>query len=42
MSIVPTPVLAHSKAWVFDRWLAGILGSNPEGSMDACLVSVVR
>ena len=28
---------ARSKAWVYGRSLAGILGSNPAGGMDACL-----
>jgi hypothetical protein len=37
-----TPVTARSKAWVCDRSLAGIAGSNPAGDMDALsLVSVV-
>ena len=30
-----------SKASVFGRSLAGIVGSNPAGGMDVCLVSVV-
>ena len=32
---------ARSKAWVCDRLPAGIVGSNPVGSMDICLLSVV-
>jgi hypothetical protein len=31
------PVAARSKAWVCDRSLAGIAGSNPEsGGMNGC------
>jgi hypothetical protein len=37
---VPIPVAARSKAWVFGRSLAGIVGSNPAGGMDVCLLSV--
>ena len=33
---------ARSKAWVFGRSLAGIVGSNPTGGMDVCVVLVVR
>jgi hypothetical protein len=32
---------ARSKAWVCSRSLAGIVGSNPAGVMDICLLSVV-
>jgi hypothetical protein len=32
----PIPVAARSKAWVFGRWLAGIVGSNPARGMDVC------
>jgi len=32
---------ALSKAWVCDRLLAGIAGSNLTGGMDVCLVCVV-
>ena len=32
---------ARSKARVCNRSLAGIVGSNPAGGMDVCLVSVV-
>jgi hypothetical protein len=38
-------VAARSKAWVCDRWLVGIMGSNPAGGMDVCrllLLYVVR
>jgi hypothetical protein len=31
------PVTARPKAWVCDRSLAGIEGSNPAGGMDVCL-----
>ena len=31
----------RSKAWVCDRWLAGITGSNLAGSMD-CVLCVNR
>ena len=34
----PTPVAARSKAWVFGRWLAGIVGSNPAEGMAVCLL----
>jgi hypothetical protein len=34
----PIPVAARSKAWVYSRSLAGIVGSNPAGGMDACLL----
>ena len=37
---VPIPVAARSTAWVGDRSLAKILGSNPAGGMDACLLGV--
>jgi hypothetical protein len=35
---MPTPVAARSMAWVCGRSLAGILGSNPAGDMDVCLL----
>jgi hypothetical protein len=35
---VPVPVVARSKAWVCDRLLVGIVGSNPAGGMDVCLL----
>ena len=38
---MPVPVAARSKACVCDRSLAGILGSNPAGAMDACLLCVL-
>ena len=34
----PIPVAARSKAWVCIRSLAGIVGSNPTGGMDVCVV----
>jgi len=33
---------AWSKPWVCGRSLDGIVGSNPAGDMDVCLLSVVR
>jgi hypothetical protein len=38
----PIPVAVRSKAWVFCRSLARIMGSNPTGGMDVCVVFVVR
>jgi hypothetical protein len=32
------PVVAPSKAWVCGRSFAGIVGSNPTGGMDVCLL----
>ena len=32
------PLAARSKAWVRGRTSAGIVGSNPTGGMDVCLV----
>ena len=32
------PLAARSKAWVCGRSLAGIVGSNPAGGMDVCLL----
>ena len=37
----PIPVAARSKAWVYGRSLAGIVGSNPSGGMDVCLFWVL-
>ena len=34
----PITVAARSKAWVWGRSLAGIMGSNPSGGMDVCLL----
>jgi len=33
----PISVAARSKAWVYGRSFAGIVGSNPAGGMDVCL-----
>ena len=35
---LPIPVAVRSKAWVFGRSLTGIVGSNPTGGMDVCIV----
>ena len=35
---VPVPVAALSKAWVCGRSPAEIVGSNPTGGMDVCLL----
>ena len=35
---LPVPVAARSKAWVCGRSLAGIVGSNPAGDMNVCLL----
>jgi len=35
---MPVPLVARSKAWVCGRSLAGILGSNPLGGMEVCLL----
>jgi hypothetical protein len=35
---MPILVAARSKAWVCGRWLAGIVGSNPGGSINVCLL----
>jgi len=37
----PIPVAVWSNAWVCDRSIAAIAGSNPTGSMDMSLVNVV-
>ena len=36
--ISPVPVAARAKAWVCDRSPAEIVGSNPTGGMDVCLL----
>jgi hypothetical protein len=36
----PTPAAAPSKAYVCGRALAGIVGSDPTGGMDVCLLGV--
>ena len=38
---MPVPVAARSKALVFGRSPAEIVGSNPTQGMDVCVVSVV-
>jgi hypothetical protein len=35
---VPIPEAARSKAWVCGRSFAGIVGSNPCGGIDVCLL----
>ena len=35
---MPIPVAARSKAWVCGRSPSEIVGSNPTGSMDICLL----
>jgi hypothetical protein len=35
-------VTASSKAWVYGRSLAGVVGSNPAGGMDICLLGVLN
>jgi len=37
----PVPVAARSNAWVCDHSPADIVGSNPTGGMDICLLSVL-
>jgi hypothetical protein len=37
-SMVPIPVVALCKAWVYDLSVAGIVGLNPAGGMDVCLL----
>jgi hypothetical protein len=32
------PVAARSKVWVCGHWIAGIVGSNPAGGMEVCLL----
>ena len=36
--LMPIPVAARPKAWVYGYPLAGILGSNPAGGMNVCLL----
>ena len=38
---VPVPVAGRSKAWVYGRSPAEIVGSNPTGGMDVCLSYVL-
>ena len=35
---VPSPVAAVSKVWICGRLVAGIVGSNPAGDIDVCLL----
>ena len=37
-AIKPVPVSARSKAYVYGRSPAEIVGSNPTGGMDVCLL----
>jgi hypothetical protein len=37
----PIPVAARPKAWVCGRSLTRIVGSNPAGGMDVCLLWVL-
>jgi len=39
---MPVPEAAPSKVWVCGRSPAEIVGSNPTGDMDVCLLSVLR
>ena len=41
-AFLPVPVAARSKAWFCGRSLSGIVSSNSAGSMDLCLLSVLR
>jgi hypothetical protein len=34
----PIPVVTRSKAWVYGRSLTGIVGSNPDGGMEVCVL----
>ena len=36
------PVVARSKAWFYERFVVGFVGSNPAGGMDVSLLCVVR
>jgi hypothetical protein len=36
--VTPIPVATRSKAWVCRRSFVGIVGSNPTGCMDICLL----
>ena len=41
MHNLPVPVAARSKAWVYGRSPAAIVGSNPTQGLDVCVLSVV-
>jgi hypothetical protein len=34
----PIPVAKLSEAWDCGRWLSGIMGSNPTGGMNVCVL----
>ena len=36
--VLPVPMAARSKAWFYSHSLVGIVGSNPTGGMDVCLL----
>jgi len=38
ISVQPVPVAARSKAWVYGRSPVEIVGANPTGGMDVCLL----
>ena len=38
LTALPIPVAVRSKAWVCGHPLAGIVGSNPAGGIDVCLL----
>jgi len=37
-NMTPLPVATWSKAWIYGASLAGIVGSNPTGGVDVCLL----
>jgi hypothetical protein len=37
----PIPVTVRYKAWVCSSSLGGVVGSNPAGGMDSCLLQVL-
>ena len=41
VSLLPVPVAARSKALVYGRLPAAIMGSNPTQGLDVCVLSVV-
>ena len=40
-NVQPVPVAARCKVWVCGRSPVGIVGSNPTGGMDVCLLRVL-
>jgi hypothetical protein len=42
MEYPPTPVAARSKTWVCGLSFAGIVGSNPTGGVETCLLFQVE